>query len=296
MNVAIIGATSFLAQELTVWLLNNKHTVHLFGRNSPHNSQALFTILDLDTPIAYEQFNNFDVIFNCLASGVQSNHGVTDIETYQINTFFPITLCEKLTESNYKGILINFGSYFEIGNNTLAHSFDEIALQNSKADLPNAYCRSKKLLTTYLANCNLNFLNYHFILPTIYGEKEAKHRLIPYLVENAKKNHLPELSDGDQTRQYLYVGDAVLILERLLEADLPSGIYNFPSAETATIRQITERIFAAYGKKIPSSCFGKICKNDAGMRHLQLCTSKLASFMGSLPLTSLEDNLNRYSD
>ena len=42
--------------------------------------------------------------------------------------------------------------------------------------VPNDYCISKRLLTRYINSSSQSFKHIHLILPTIYGEREGKHR------------------------------------------------------------------------------------------------------------------------
>jgi nucleoside-diphosphate-sugar epimerase len=188
---------------------------------------------------------------------------------------------------------VSFGSYFEIGNNSQSKIYDEIELVNSILKVPNDYCVSKRLLTKYRNSFDSSFKYYHFILPTIYGELELKHRLIPYTVNTIRNGGKLMFSSGKQIRQYLYAGDIPkLIFEIFYKCE--DGIYNIAGSETLSVRGIVETICLKYGVQLDSEMFGVEKRQDVFMLNLQLSGLKLHQKNGEFNFSKIIDILDKY--
>jgi nucleoside-diphosphate-sugar epimerase len=189
---------------------------------------------------------------------------------------------------------VTFGSCFEIGNNNDNTLFSENDLVSSMLEVPNDYCVSKRLLTRYVvSDHNNSFKHLHIVLPTIYGEKEATHRLIPYAVSCIKNNKPMQFTKGVQIRQYLYAGDIPAIIFDLVSLG-KEGVFNISGAETYSVRQIVEMIYDFYGLECTEELFGKAERADLGMLNLQLDDSLLKSVSPEVNYTSFYDSLKYY--
>lgn len=91
----------------------------------------------------------------------------------------------------------------------------------------------------------------------VYGPRENhKGRMasvarfaIPQAMDTGKirlfKSHRPDCRDGEQRRDFVFVEDVVDILLYLLDAELPSGLYNAGSGHAHTFNRLAEAIFHA---------------------------------------------------
>jgi nucleoside-diphosphate-sugar epimerase len=130
-------------------------------------------------------------------------------------------------------------------------------------------------------------------LPTIYGEKEAQHRLIPYTIAAIKNNQPMQFTRGLQIRQYLYAGDIPAIVFDLILLG-KKGVFNISGTETYSVREIVEIIYKFYGLEISEELFGKAERADVGMSNLQLNDSLLKSLLPSAKYTLFYDSLKYY--
>jgi ADP-L-glycero-D-manno-heptose 6-epimerase len=62
------------------------------------------------------------------------------------------------------------------------------------------------------------------------------------------KSHRPDVADGGQLRDFVYVRDVVDVIEWLAERDDVSGVFNLGSGRARSFRELAEAVFAAAGK------------------------------------------------
>ncbi|MBF4470267.1 NAD-dependent epimerase/dehydratase family protein [Flavobacterium sp. HJJ] len=295
MVISIIGTNGLLATELGLFCNQNQISIKAFGRNKPITySYNEFEMVDL----LHEQINidkilDSNIIFYTAGAGIQSNLDDSEVSIYQLNTFIPIHLCKELSKKGFNGTFVTFGSCFEIGNNDKSVLFSEKEVVCASLDVPNDYCISKRLLTRYVTSDKKVFKHLHIVLPTIYGEKEAPHRLIPYVVTSIKNNKPMQFTQGLQVRQYLYVGDIPAIVFDLISLS-KEGVFNISGTETFSVRQIIEMIYKFYGLEISEELFGKAERADVGMLNLQLDDSELKKILREVKYTRFIDSLKIY--
>ncbi len=294
MKLAIIGSSGFLGAALRQYSLDNNFNTLSFGRTAGiKNKNEEFIAGDILVSFPFEKLLDRELIFYCAGTGIQSGVEVDKKKLYAVNTFFPVELTEYLVENNYQGTLVTFGSYFEIGNNTEHKKFSEQEVILSANEVPNAYCVSKRLFSKYVFDSKPQFKHLHFILPTIYGEQENKNRLIPYLVKSIK-NKLPvSLTNGNQVRQYLYVGDLIKIIFTIKE-QLDAGIYNMPADFRMTIKELAYKVANFFDFSVDENSFNTTGRNDTAMLYLQLDAGKIESLVKGFQFQSLEKILIKY--
>lgn len=296
MVISIIGTNGLLATEIGVFCNNNDINVKAFGRREPERYKYNeFNKIDLNKDkLNIDSVSDCDIIYYTSGAGIQSNLNDPVSFVYHLNTFVPIDLCIALNKNGYQGTIVTFGSCFEIGNNNGSFHYSEREIERSTLEVPNDYCVSKRLLTRYVSSSQKNsFKHLHIILPTIYGEKEAAHRLIPYAISSIKNNRQMQFTSGVQVRQYLYAGDVPKIVFDLVRIG-KEGVFNVSGNETFTVRKIVEMIYSFYGLETSDDLFGKAERVDVGMLNLQIDDSKLKNTLPSLEYTMFTDSLKIY--
>ncbi|CAM3789621.1 NAD-dependent epimerase/dehydratase domain-containing protein [Flavobacterium branchiophilum] len=280
-NIAIIGASGFLGKSFVDYFNNKNIPVTAFSRTVQNKNWKEFDVLNYKDLSVFESFTH---VFYCAAGGVQRNNiGNNEL---RINSLFPIELSNYLNNINTSIKFISFGSYFEIGDNSLDKEWTEKEIIYTDNIISSEYIESKKILTyySYIAK-----KSYHFILPTIYGEKENSKRLIPYIINSLKKNEKITISSGEQIRQYVYVEDVLKIIWENIVL-LNCGVYNI-SGEVVNINQIVKYIFSLFDSDIEISIENNF--RDLSMMNLKLKQSNLIKEM-NLSKSSLLDNLKKY--
>jgi len=296
-TAALIGSTSFLISHLAPVLASNNFDIHFFGRKvNPQFPNATFTKFDYpDFPLDFTILEKFDLIVFASSLGVQ--HGINEPKEwiYDVNTFLPSRLLLHLDKVAYKGCIFTFGSYAEIGKNNLeSTAFNEEELISSPFPVANDYAGSKRMLTSFIFNNSFNFPYYHLILPTIYGEGENKNRLIPYLINGIKNNQEMTLTAGEQTRQYIYIGDMVQVILEMIQTLPQSGIYNAPATETLKIKDVIDRVFLRL-KGDKNLIKSNNNRGDVAMKSLILNSSKLLKKLKFKASVNIEEAVDLYN-
>jgi len=166
--------------------------------------------------------------------------------------------------------------------------------------LVRAYAHTYGLPAT-ISNCSNNYGPFHF-----------PEKLIPLLIVNSLQGkHLPVYGDGRQIRDWLFVGDHCVAIERILDADVAGETFNVGGrAEHVNIdivRQVCALIDARFaadpvlGARFPDcpAAHGESCaslithvKDRPGHdRRYAIDPSRLASVIGFEPRETLESGL-----
>lgn len=296
-RICIIGSNGFLSNAIAKYATIQGWPLTIMGRN-PNNEikKDAFVKIDLMcNNIDYDILTSSEVVIYAAGAGIQSNLGETKEQIFKLNTFVPTTICNNLVSCNYKGTLISFGSFFEMGESTKDTPFTEDEILCSTCSTPSDYIVSKRMLSRFVTSYKHDFKHWHFIIPTIYGEFENPNRLIPYTINSLKNGERPRFTTGEQVRQYLYVDEVPKVIESSLLNDLPSGVYNIQGRETLSIRQLVSIIYAYFGEKFPAECFGSAGRTDVHMKYLALNGKKLYDAIGFNAKTEIKSVIEKYN-
>lgn len=296
MRIALIGASSFLATHLRSALLAQGDQVDGWGGASAFSYR--YPQQSLGNPELVAQLAAYPVIIHCAGAGIQPGHGQADSLLYEVNAFEPIRLVQQLQAQGYRGRLITFGSYFELGEEAESKSYTEQEFVYRAARLPNAYCKSKRLLTQYFSDAaDLPFSYQHFVLTNIYGAGEHPNRLLPYLVRSIWEGKTLQLTSGVQRRQYTHVRDIAQGVAQALRQSLASGIYHLTAPEVISVRTLVEHTLSmgeTLWQKRPEAVFGETQRRDLSMFHLAVDPAKAQEAWGFCTPTSLETGISEY--
>jgi nucleoside-diphosphate-sugar epimerase len=296
MKITILGSNGFLSNAIAKCANKNNWTLDVYGLDEPVGVQYdKFVKCNLmDAELDCSGLLGADIIVYAIGAGIQSNLKEGYNLIYSLNVTAPVTICNKLKELDYKGVFVTFGSVFEMGETSEAHSFTEEEVMSSSAPAPSDYVVSKRMLTRFVTSYKHDFTHWHFIIPTIYGEGENPKRLIPYTINAIKNGEELHFTAGDQTRQYVYVAEVPRLIELSFQKRLPSGIYNIQGKETLTVKEIVTLIHKEMGKNVPEDCFGTAQRTDVGMKYLALNGKKLFDSIGYVSTVGIQDVLNLY--
>jgi nucleoside-diphosphate-sugar epimerase len=296
MRITILGSNGFLSNAIARYANNKKWALEVYGLDEPIGVKYdKFVKCNLmDEELDCTGLLNADIIVYAIGAGIQSNLKESYNLIYSLNVTAPVTICNKLKELDFKGIFVTFGSVFEMGETKEAHFFTEEEVLASTAPAPSDYVVSKRMLSRFVTSYKHDFTHWHFIIPTIYGEGENPRRLIPYTINAIRNNEPLHFTAGDQTRQYVYVGEVPELLKLAFEKQLPSGMYNIQGKETLTVKEIVTLIHKAMGKEVAPDCFGTAERTDVGMKYLALDGMKLNSIIGFCTEVAIQDVVSNY--
>lgn len=296
MKVTILGSNGFLSNAIAKYANKNNWKLDVYGLDEPIGVQYdKFVKCNLmDAELDCSGLLDSDIVVYAIGAGIQSNLKEGYNLIYSLNVTAPVTICNKLKELDYKGDFVTFGSVFEMGETKETHFFTEEEITFSSAPAPSDYVVSKRMLTRFVTSYKHDFTHWHFIIPTIYGEAENPKRLIPYTINAIKNGEELHFTAGEQTRQYIYVGEVPRLIELSFNKKLPSGIYNIQGKETLTVKEIVTLIHKVMGKEVPEVCFGTAQRTDVGMKYLALDGSKLCEVTGFETNIRIVDVIDSY--
>lgn len=301
MKISIIGANGMLSVALTKYYYGKEGTeVDVYGLDAPKSYECdnFYQVNLIKDKLDYESLIKSDVIIYASGAGVQAALQTESSLMYALNVNAPIEITLQLKKHGYKGLYVSFGSYMEIGLNSVdgkAFSEDEVVCSN--LPVTNDYGLSKRLYGRYMKDFEADFTFYHFILPNMFSEDDLKPgtRLVPYTLQylqdyvNGKNPTEPSFSAGLQTRQFITLEEMINTVDKALHQHIPSGVYNIGGGEFLSIRNLIERLFAIYNVPCKDEFFGQEVRRDGDIKSLRLDGNKLLNSLGYLPNARIED-------
>ena len=301
MIISIIGTKGMLSVALTKYFFVKKGCqVDVYGLDVPkgYTYNNFYRVNLLTDELKYDALLLSDIIIYASGAGVQAALKTDSSLMYALNVNVPIEITLQLKKRGYKGKYISFGSYMEIGlNNECGRAFTEKEVVCSAFSVTNDYGLSKRLYGRYMNDFKSDFVYYHFILPNMFSEDDLKPgtRLIPYTLQylqdyNAGKNpSAPSFSAGLQTRQFITLEEMILMVDKAINKNIPSGIYNIGGGEFLSIKHLIERLFAVYHVPCRDEYFGKEVRRDGDIKSLRIDGNKIKNELGELPNSRIED-------
>ena len=296
MKISILGTNGFLSTAIAKFANKEGWTLNMYGLDEPigHKYDTFYKINLMDEGLDCSSLLDSNIIIYAIGAGIQANLKEGFSLIYNLNVTAPVTICNKLKELGYKGCIVTFGSYFEMGETKEEHPFSEEEILTSNCPAPNDYAVSKRMLSKFVASYKHEFTHWHFYIPTIYGAGENPKRLIPYVINAIRNGEELHFTAGEQTRQYVHVSEVPRLLALAYEKKLPSGIYNIEGKETLTVKEIVSLIHHAMGKEVPEGCFGSVQRADVGMKFLALDGKKLNDYIGFSVTKQIKDIIIDY--
>ena len=159
-------------------------------------------------------------------------------QTLEWNLLSTIDVLTACAQTGVQRVIL-MGSTEEYGQN--AAPFDpRLAL-----DPPSPYAASKAAQTAYARMFNNSFgLQTVILRPTVvYGPGQSSRMLISMVMEALAAGRQIDVTEGKQTRDFVYVDDVVdAIVLGLVTPGLEGGVWNIGSGEVVTVRNCLERI------------------------------------------------------
>ena len=159
-------------------------------------------------------------------------------QTLEWNLLSTIDVLTACAQTGVQRVIL-MGSTEEYGQN--AAPFDpRLAL-----DPPSPYAASKAAQTAYARMFNNSFgLQTAILRPTVvYGPGQSPRMLISMVMEALAAGRPIDVTEGKQTRDFVYVDDVVeAILLALVTPGLEGDVWNVGSGEVVTVRDCLERI------------------------------------------------------
>jgi dTDP-glucose 4,6-dehydratase len=178
--------------------------------------------------------------------------------------------------------------------------YGSVASGASREDAPlmpsNPYSASKagadRLVYSYHATYGLPVLITR--ASNNFGPNQYPEKMIPLFITNALEDlPLPLYGDGQNVRDWLWVGDHCEALDAVLESGVPGEVYNIGGGNERRNIEVTGRILARLGK--PATLVRHVADRLGHDRRYALDCGKLAA-LGWTPRTHFETALDATID
>ena len=218
--ILLLGASGFIGSNISQAFEKNK--VEFLAPN--RNQLNLFSLLDV-----YRYFEQ---------------HSVTKI-IWCVTTYSPIKKITSVSDHlAFKNIIAACETFLAdiiyLGSMSEVNHSGEIKNENYFTTVPNTeYGKSKQIISKTLYNASKKIKKYNLRLFGVFGDGEAKHRLIPSLVNSVHTSNELRLSDCLQERDFINVKVvADVIIKLVKDPEIPPGLYNIGSGHCIQIRQL----------------------------------------------------------
>jgi len=246
MNVIITGASGFVGQNLTKYLIENEHIVKS---------------LSLRNDNWINQFDNkADAIIHLAGKAHDTANASHDQEYFDVNYYLTVNLFGEFVKSDVKDFF-----YFS-SVKAVANSVDTIVREDITGNPLTAYGKSKYQAEQFLLGNKLAEGKRLFIIrPCMIHGPGNKGNL--NLLFNVVKKGIPwPLASFHNERSFLSVDNLSFLVKAMLEKrNLDSGIYNFADDESLSTNDLVTLISETLGKKprlsaVPSSFIKALVK------------------------------------
>lgn len=297
LKVLVTGGTGFIGSNLINKLVDDGQEVYVLVRpNSLNGIKRLekyknIKILNMSVEdlVKIENLPQFDICFNLASYGVDYRNQ-DPYEMIDGNIKFVIRLIDFCNKNKTK-LLVHTGSCFEYGINT-----KKIPLKETDELNPHSLYASSKVASVIMANTYAKIRNVRLVTIRpfgVYGPNEGMHRLVPQVIDTILNNKKLAMTEGEQIRDYLFVGDLVDAYINLSTDSRTKiyDIYNVCSSEPISIRQLVEELCKIYNYDISNFNFGSIPYRENEVMYFVGDNSKIYNDILWKPKTQLADGL-----
>ena len=296
MRIVISGATSMIGAALTNKLLENNHEIIAVVR--PNSKKTVGLNKSPKLSIVECNMEDYATLGGLIAGkvdvaistawngtrGTDRNNEELQIENYKNSISFLEAMISKGCTK-----FLTAGSQAEYGLWTKSEKLteEEIPRPNTQYgvyklkfyEYAKEYCRSRE--------CKL--IEPRFF--SLYGPKDYEGTLVISTLNKMLENKPCELTECIQLWDFLYIDDAINGLVKLLEDDVPEGIYNFGSGYSAPLKEFVDQM-----KKITNSDselrYGAIPYPATGIVNVNPEVKKLMK-CGWIPKIKFEEGIKR---
>ena len=253
-KVLVVGGTGFIGYHLARHCLKLNWKVSILSISPPKKmrfiSKANYYYGDISkkNKLKFLKKLNFDYVVNC---GGYVDH-INKNKTYNTHYIGCKNLYKIFSNKNIKSF-IQIGSSSEYGKLKSPHK--EVLYTNPTV----IYGKSKLLASKFLIK---KYISKKFPVTIlrfyqVYGPKQDLNRFIPILINSSLKGLEFECSKATQSRDFLYIDDAIsAIIGSLKKRKAKGKIFNIASGKPIVLKKIINYVFKKVGKGKP--LFGRI--------------------------------------
>lgn len=260
-RLLITGGTGFIGRHLARYLANQGHNIHLAVRT--HIPQCEFPQYEWRV----RESASLSAIFAAvqphicihLAAQARPNRVLDEFDSQYENTILPALEVARAIPPKTE-LALFFGSCEEYGNGTVPFREND-ALRSFSAYGWGKISAFHAVQTVF----TIRTLPWCWVRPfLVFGPGQGGDRLIPSVINACLRDADVPLSPGEQTRDFLYIGDLCEMVGRIVShPERATGqILNLCSGQPRRIKQVAQLIHSKVGR-------GRLCVGALSYRQAE---------------------------
>jgi UDP-glucose 4-epimerase len=253
MKFVVTGGAGFIGSHLAKSLINEGHTVTIIDNLNTGKLENLNEILNRvdfvkgdvrDVELLKSKLKGVDGVFHeaALASVQES---FSKIKEYNdVNVGGTENILKLAKEFGFKVVYASSSSVY---GNPIKIPIEEDDPKNPINPYAQTKLDDEKLATKY-ANMGVRVIGLRYF--NVFGERQSQAYagVIKKFVKKVRSNEPPIINgDGQQTRDFVYVGDVVQANILAMKSNVDHGFFNVGTNSTITVLELANLIIAAFG-------------------------------------------------
>ncbi|RLJ07297.1 MAG: hypothetical protein DRP16_03715 [Candidatus Aenigmatarchaeota archaeon] len=298
--VLVTGATGFIGSHLVKRLVGEGAEVNIISRSKEIRGNLLLKNLKTEIRIHKADLREYASIKECV-------NNVEPEKVFHLGAFVDLKrdfqTANECVQTNIQGTLnilhalrdISCSSFIHIGTYEV-YGFNPVPFREDQPIDPlSPYSISKACSEFFcrFANKIYNIPTVLLRLSNVYGPNQKSERLIPHVIKCAIKNMKIKLTEGNQTRDFLYVEDAVsAIVKSSLAEKAISEVINIGSGKEYKVRDVVQKILDLMGSSIAPR-YGELKHRAYEPERLYCDITKAKGILKWSPRYDLEEGLRK---
>lgn len=303
MKHIILGGAGFLGSNLANWLMEKGESVLIFDRENANYSRLRplhkdqLKIVTGDFSVYYpfaELLEAGDVVYHLICT---TNPGLSNrdmIGELQENVLPTVALLDACAAKKVNKIV-----FLSSGGTVYGRTNSEPFRETDPTDPISSYGAQKLTIEKYLQIFNhISALDYRIVrLSNPYGPFQNPQggqgavTTFTYRVLNGEPVTI--YGNGDITRDYIYVSDAIEGILRIAEYDGGEKLFNLGSGKGVTLIDVLRTVEKAIGRKAEVRY---LSARNVDVPYNVLDISRYRQISDDIQLTSLEDGIKRLAE
>ncbi len=301
-KVLITGGLGNLGSKITIYLANLGYEVYILSRkakNKIKNTKYKLIEADITDLDELKQKLNFEIDF-CVHTASFNEFFLPNYpkNALEINTLGTRNLLEVLSEKKINNF-IYFSTFHVYGTSC------GVVTEESELNPNNDYASTHLFAEYYVKQFGItNNLQYTILrLTNSYGSPTFIDSNKWYLVLNDLAKSAFESgkiiikSNGKAKRDFIYMDDVAIVIDKLIQLKATNGIYNLSSNKSYTILEAAEIVKVNYMKKYNKNINIDINKEDMSVYcDLEVKNEKLKSIIDFKVRNKIDDEVSKIFD
>lgn len=293
-RVLVTGANGFIGGHLVRELLQSGYEVHGLGRlPSCKHEVSIYHSCDLENmSVTSDVIRSIQpsIIVHLAGLRLRSEESSAFRKNLTDSTEMTLNVIEACLGEVWLKRFIAIGTCEEYGN--LSIPFIE-----SDREIPLTAYAWGKLATTKLLQTLSRTHNFPAVIlrPSVaYGPAQDSSMFVPALITALVNGQDFKMTDGTQTRDFLYIDDLILAIRQAMHSDVNGMVINISSGEEVSLGSLVEIVVSIVGREAHKH----VLSGSLPRRHAEVgryvATNQLAKEVLSWePLVGLEDGIER---